>query len=155
MPKRRSRSIDREIGHFRLKRCSLHLHGHTVHHIQAIRSFAEPHRDGHLIDVDGNVLTLDFNTEVVRFRNHDPDRLVQIVRVGNPVRVSPAWSILRTPEIRGSSQCFSICGPEEDWLPCRYDRLTSVAPEALAERLQTHGGFLVPGVAVTDREETQ
>jgi hypothetical protein len=34
--------------------CQLYIGGHTVHYIQANHSYGRPHRDGQLVDVEGN-----------------------------------------------------------------------------------------------------
>ena len=127
-------------------RCELYQAGHTVHHIQALRSHGQPHRQGTLTGVVGNVLTVDFGDEIKRYRNHDTDRLVDLVGIGGGVRVCQGYVILRG----AGNYCFSILDADEPWIPCDHEPLTSFTPEALVERLQTHGGFLVPGAAVED-----
>ena len=129
-------------------RCELYQAGHTVHHIQAIRSHGEPHRPGRLTGVLGNVLRVDFGDEIKRYRNHDTDRLVDLVGIGGGVRVCQGYVILRG----AGNYCFSILGADEPWIPCDQESLTSFTAEALAERLQTHGGFLVPGPDVLDAD---
>lgn len=126
--------------------CELYRAGHTVHHIQANRSAGEPHRHGTLTEVLGNIITVDFGDEIRRYRNHDPDRLVDIVGIGRSVEVCERYVILRG--IGG--YCFSILDADTPWVPCVHEPLTSFTVEALAERLQTHGGFLVPGPVVLD-----
>jgi hypothetical protein len=126
--------------------CELYQAGHTVHHIQANRSAGEPHRQGMLTEVLGNVITVDFGSEIRRYRNHDPDRLVDIVGISGSVGVCERYVILRG----NGGYCFSILDADKPWIPCDHEPLTSFTAEALAERLQTHGGFLVPGVAVED-----
>ncbi len=126
--------------------CELYQAGHTVHHIQANRSAGEPHRHGTLTEVLGNVITVDFGNEMGRYRNHDPDRLVNIVGIGGAVEVCERYVILRG----NGGYCFSIQDADEPWIPCDHEPLTSFTPEALAERLETHGGFLVPGDALVE-----
>jgi len=126
--------------------CELYQAGHTVHHIQANRSAGAPHRQGTLTEILGNVISVDFGDEIRRYRNHDPDRLVDIVGIGGSVGVCERYVILRG----NRGYCFSILDADEPWVPCDHEPLTSFTPGALAERLETHGGFLVPGVAVED-----
>ena len=130
-------------------RCELYRAGHMVHHIQAMRSHGELHWTGTLTDVLGNVITVDFGDVSRHYRNHDPDRLVDLVGIGGTVRVCEPYDILRG----AGSYCFSILGADEQWVPCDHEPLTSFTPEALVERLQTHGGFLVPGTALVDDAE--
>jgi len=129
-------------------RCELYQAGHTVHHIQALRSHGQPHRQGTLTGVVGNVLTVDFGDEIKRYCNHDTGRLVDLVGIGGKVRVCQGYVILRG----AGNYCFSILDADEPWIPCDHEPLTSFTPEALAERLQTHGGFFVPGPDVLDAD---
>jgi hypothetical protein len=129
-------------------RCELYQAGHEVHYIQARRSFAKPHRRGTLTEVLGNVITVDFEDEIKRYRNHDPDRLVDIVGIGRTVRVCERYVILRG----NGGHCFSIQEADEPSVPCDHEPLTNFTLEALVERMQTHGGFLVPGNLVVDAE---
>lgn len=130
----------------RLRRCQLYTAGHVVHWIQAIHSGRHPHRDGHLVNVEENVITVDYGDEKKQYRNHSPDRLVGIVGIGGEVRVCESYEILRG----GGSYCFSISPIDRDWRPCDFTPLRSATPEALAERMQSHGGFSVPGRLAID-----
>ena len=130
--------------------CELYQAGHTVHHIQANRSAGEPHRQGTLTGVQGNVITVDFGDETKRYRNHDPDRLVSLIGIGGSVRVCEGYVILRG----NGGYCFSIDDAENPWVPCDHVPLTSFTPDALAERMETHGGFLVPGPLVLEADDT-
>jgi hypothetical protein len=130
-------------------RCELYVAGHMVHHIQALHSHGEPHRTGILADVLGSVITADFGDEIRHYRNHDSDRLVDLIGMSGTVRVCEGYAILRGAE----SCCFSILDADEPWVPCDHEPLTSFTPEALTERLRTHGGFLVPGALVIDADE--
>jgi hypothetical protein len=121
-----------------------------VHQIQAIRSSSEPHRPGHLIAVEGNKITVDFGEEVKHYRNDDVERLVDIVGIGGEVLVREDFDILRYRTSHFESHCFSIADAEEPWILCDTTPMTSTTPEALAERLTTHGGFLVPGKLLED-----
>jgi hypothetical protein len=127
--------------------CELYTAGHTVHWIQANRSTGEPHRDGTLIAVEGNSITIDFGDEIKIYRNHDVERLVGIVGIGGPVKVCEDFVILRSPSVAGH-YCFSIQDGRKGWTPCDHEPLTAATPEALAERAMTHGGFFVPGTEV-------
>ena len=40
---------------------------------------------------------------------------------------------------------YCIIDADEPWVPCDYSPLTSASPEKVAERIRTHGGFMVPG----------
>ena len=127
-------------------RCELYRAGHTVHHIQALRSVGEANREGRLTEVLGNVISVDFGGVTRQYRNHDTDRLMDLIGVGGTVRVCEGYDILRG----AGDYCFSVLDADEPWVPCDHEPLTSFTPEALAERLETHGGFLVPGAAVVE-----
>ena len=143
------RTRDPESGHLRLRHCQLYIPGHSVHWIQAKKSYGEPHREGRLTAVDGDIVTVDFGDEVKKYRQCDPDRLLDIVGIGGGVGVCERYSILRTPS-RDGHYVFCIADVDEPWVPCDYSPLTSASPEALVERLETHGGFMVPGLQVLE-----
>jgi hypothetical protein len=128
-------------------KCDLYIARHVVHWIQALRSHDVQNRRGRLAAVDGNVITADFNGDIQLYRNHEPGRLLEIIGIGGTVIVCNRYRLLKS----GGGSCFSIADAEDPWRPCDYEPLTSATPEALAERLQTHGGFLVPGHLVLDQ----
>jgi hypothetical protein len=143
------RARDPESGHLRPRHCQLYIPGHSVHWIQAKKSYGEPHREGRLTAVSGDVLTVEFGDEVKQYRNCDPDRLLDIVGIQGRVSVCERYSILRTPS-RDGHYVFCIVDPDEAWVPCDYSPLSSATPAALAERLETHGGFFVSGQQVLE-----
>ena len=129
-------------------RCQLYIAGHSVHWIQAKLSLEEAHRQGRLIAVDGDLLTVDFGDEVKQYRNCTANRLLEIVGVGGDVNICEGYSVLRTPSSDGHylfCYLFCIAGVHETWVPCDYSPLTSASPEGLALRVETHGGFMVSG----------
>ncbi len=138
------RKRDPNTGYLFPNHCELYFAGHSVHWIQAHRSYGQPHRSGKLVEVDGNVISIDFDTEIKRYRNCDPDRLLEIVRIGDSVRVCESYVIMRSLD----SHCFSVARADDTWMPCDYKPLTSASPEALAERDTSPGGFSVPGSEV-------
>jgi hypothetical protein len=142
--RQRKQSRDRKTGLVRPRKCQLYLAGHTVHYIQAIHSAGEVHREGSLVASNGNVITVDFGDELKRYRNHDVEPLVEIVGIGGSVRICESYVILRFPR-GGGNACFSIANVDEPWIPCDHTPLKSISPEALADRLNSHGGFSVPG----------
>jgi hypothetical protein len=74
---------------------------------------------------------------------------VEIVGIGGPVRVcATGYSILRYDHGDRSSSCFSIAHVEEPWSECDEAPLATTTAEALAERMRTHGGFLVPAASI-------
>jgi hypothetical protein len=137
----RKQPRDPESGFLWPRRCELYRDGHTLHYIPATRSVREPHRTGYLIAANGNVISVDFGDEVKQYRNHEVERLVEIARIGGKIRICEGFGILKG----GGDFCFSIKEIDKPWIPCDDSPLTSTSPEALAERLATHGGFLVPG----------
>ena len=96
------------------------------------------------MEVQGNVISIDFGTEIKQYRNCDPERLLEVVGIGHSVSVCEAFVIMRN----WNSYCFSIADAEDPWVPCDYSPLTSASPEDLAERVRTHGGFTVAGSEV-------
>jgi hypothetical protein len=137
----RKQPRDPKTGFLWLRNCELYRAGHTVHSIQATRGIREAHRNGLLVAVDDNVITVDFTDEVKQYRNHEVERLVEIVGIGGNVRVREPFELLQG----GGNFCFSISNIDQPWIPCDGVPLASTSPQALAERLATHGGFLVPG----------
>lgn len=125
--------------------CELYLAGHTVHWIQANRSAGQPHRHGRLVAVEGNLVTVGFEDGVRHYRNHTPERLLEIVGIGGAVEVCEDYVVLRHRTDHRGAHLFSVARAEWPWIPCDDTPLTSAAPEALAERLRTHGGVVVAG----------
>jgi hypothetical protein len=121
------------------RHCERYVPGHTPHVIQVKLSWRESPRLGELLSVDANVIDVDLGNRVEQFRNHEPERLLEIVSIGKPVRVFS--SIL----MGGTDYCWSIARAEVPWAPCENEPLRPRTQEALAERMVTHGGFLVPG----------
>lgn len=90
--------------------CTSYRAGHNVHWIQALHTANRPEVearswDGQLVSVEGETLTVrKSDGTVVRFRNHDPERLVAIVEnTGDDVLVNDQYTILRV-----GSWCFSV-----------------------------------------------
>jgi hypothetical protein len=139
---------DPKTGYLWPRKCALYRSGHTVHPIQANRSIGQAHRHGHLIAVDGDLITVDFGGEVKSYWNHEVERIVEIVGIAGEVRICEDYLLLRG----GGNYCFSILAADESWTPCDYQSISSASPQDLAQRVKTHGGFLVPGDSVeTDR----
>lgn len=139
-PPKTRRKRDSVTGFLGLLRCELYLLGHTVHWIQANKSAGEPHRTGGLVHVEGNTLTVDFGDELKTYRNHDVERMVEIIGVGGTIQACERFCLLKNV----AGYCFSIVDADRPWTPCDFEPITSFSPEALAERLQTRGGFSVP-----------
>jgi hypothetical protein len=124
--------------------CQLYVAGHTVHYIQALRSGKDPHTTGRLLGADGNMISVELDGQIVQFRNHDVNRLVGIIGIEGTVRVCTRYSILKFDNAEGTANCFSIAAASDPWRPCDVTPLTNTTAEGLAERMDTHGGFLVP-----------
>jgi hypothetical protein len=139
------RPRDPESGYLVGRHCELYRAGHTVHYIRANRSSVKHSRSGRLQKVVDNVLTVDFGDEVKHYRNHDPERLVDIIRLGGIVHVCEPYVILRG----AGGYCFSISDATKGWVACDFRPLKESTPKSLAERIETHGGFIVPGQALT------
>lgn len=122
------------------KQCGSYRPGHSVHHIQAIRSAEDrtPSRSGRVLDIDGEVVAVRFDDgEVLRYRHHDTARLRAEVAASHPgVTVKDRWSLLHCLSLhsvaRDTGQPLSSCLGEEP---------VSADPDALVKRLHSHGGF--------------
>jgi hypothetical protein len=144
----RKQPIDPGSGFLWPRRCELHLAGHTPHVIQVKVCLRREPRIGKLESVKGNVVAVDFGDHVGQFRNHETERLLEIVGIGGTVR---AFSSI----LQGwTDHCWSIAEVEAPWIPCNNEPLTATGPVALAERIRTHGGFLVLGAEAPRGLET-
>ena len=76
-------------------RCGTFGNGHGVHPIPATRSATAPHEQGRLVAVEGVLITVVFEDEVKDYRNHDPNRLIDIVGLGGRVDVCEHYRLLR------------------------------------------------------------
>jgi hypothetical protein len=132
------------------RRCSLYFSGHNVHWIQANRSAGKPARAGRLTVIEGNVITVSFPDESRRYRNHDPDRLLETAGIGAEVHLCEEYCALRFDLDHWRSWVFSIRDAEKSWVPCDDAPLRSTSWGELARRLETHGGFTVAGRLLTD-----
>lgn len=135
------RQRDSRSGRLLPRHCQIYFPGHTIHPIPASRSAGQPHRSGKLVAVEGIVVTVDLGDEVKQYRNCDPDRLVEFVKIGGYVAVCERYRILRSR----FRYLFSIADADDPWVPCDFTPLRTATPEALAERMQSHGGFLIDG----------
>jgi hypothetical protein len=134
------------------EQCTLYVPGHMVHVIQVFHSRSEPRtpRSGSIVSVGSGVVIVDLGGEQRRYRNHETQRIRDVVRDHRPeVNVDEGWSILRLPH-PGGTYCFSIASADEPLLPCRTDEQTRFDVEGIRERLISHGGFLIPGKVVLD-----
>jgi len=95
---------------------------------------------GTLAGVAGDLIAVDLGEEVTLFRNHEAKHLFETVGIGGTVEVCDRYSLLISGE-----DYFSILRASEPLSPCKYDALISTTPEALARRLESHGGYTVTG----------
>jgi hypothetical protein len=80
--------------------CRSHAPGHAVHWIQGIHSLDTPRspRLGHITAIDRGVITVDFDGQTGRYRNHLVRKLRAYVKTyGTAVIVDDGWSVLRIP----------------------------------------------------------
>ncbi len=104
-----------------LKRCTLYWAGHDVHWIQALHTANKAEqvarrRFGEILQINGEVIDIDFGDWTEMFRNHDPHRLqVLVKRFGPQAIVNEDYSIMRV----GTTWCISIASDTGDPLaPC-------------------------------------
>lgn len=104
----------------RKKRCQIMGRGHNPNPIAVRRSADAQRHPGRLAEVECTLVTVVFGPgKVLRARNHDPERLVSIVKLGGVVDVPVNFpSILRT---YGGYQ-FSLLPGDEELVPCAYRR---------------------------------
>jgi hypothetical protein len=115
--------------------CTLYIPGHLVHWIQAIHSASEPRRPqrGRVAGVDEGLVTVSFGDEQRRYRNHDTDRLREILAAYSAdVIVDEGWSILKLPHGDGRAYCLSIAKESTLWRPCSYYHLVSLVSSRLS-----------------------
>jgi hypothetical protein len=132
-----------------LSTCQRFSPGHSPHWIPASRSEAMPHEMGRLVSVEGEVLTVDFGRSVTPYRNHETERLCEIVAIGDEVHVCDRFAILRS----GGGDCFSIADIDQPWVSCDHEPFFPTSFVELARRLQTHGGYEVEGSEIRKWQE--
>ena len=137
------------------EKCDLYLPGHLVHWIQARRASEVTPRIGTLVGVADGIITVEYLDKIGRYRNHRAHELAKIAEPGTKVRVFERFSLLSVDLDNRTTKMFCIADADKLWVPCSYQPLTSVTPEALAERLNTRGGFSVPGRLLKDWQEGQ
>ena len=103
----------------RKKQCQAMGRGHNPNPIAVRKSADARRRPGTLTGVEGTLLTVFFGPgEVLHVRNHDPERLLRIVKLGGVVDVPVNFpSLLRT---FGGYQ-FSILPGDCELEPCTDD----------------------------------
>ena len=83
----RERPRDPTSGFLKPCPCELYVAGHTPHVIQVRVCLGGEARAGKLRSVDGNVIAVEVGDHVEQFRNHEPERLLEIVGTGGTVQV--------------------------------------------------------------------
>jgi hypothetical protein len=127
--------------------CTSYAPGHKVHWVQATRTASNyavsaASWRGRLTSIDGELLTVEADGHgIVKFRNHDPERLAAVAPLPSDVLVNDQFAILRV-----GTFCFSVGRDGGHALgTCPTAELPADATDAqLADRVNTHGGFSVP-----------
>ena len=103
----------------RKKQCQVMGRGHNPNLIAVRKSADARRRPGRLAEVEGTLLTVFFGPgEVLHARNHDPQRLLRIVKVGGVVDVPVDYpSLLRTYD----GYQFSLLPGDGELEPCTDD----------------------------------
>ncbi|MDP9183898.1 MAG: hypothetical protein M3P04_14125, partial [Actinomycetota bacterium] len=128
--------------------CTSYHSGHGVHWIQALHTankieVSAKSWHGWIVSIEGELITVKRDGgDVVRFRNHDPIRLLAVLDVGSDeVLVNDQYAILRV-----GTYCFSV--RRDKGVPlerCLTDQPPADLSDAdLAARVESHGGFSVP-----------
>ena len=133
--------------------CDLYLPGHDLHFIQIKKciehgSFVA----GTLRSVQGLDLIVEVPNGVRTYRTHRTSWLKRVIRVGGPVYVDERYRILRNAPRGTNGTAWCIALPEDEWRPCSFKGLREGSPEALADRLEQRGGFVVAGQAIIGLE---
>jgi hypothetical protein len=102
------------------------------------------------VGIDDGVITVAFVDKVGRYRNHRADQILQVAQVGEQVRVFEGYGLLGVAIDHFVSQSFCIADADKPWRLCSIAPLISATPESLAERLESRGGFTVPGELLKD-----
>lgn len=126
------------------QKCDLYLLGHQVHWIPALRSSEVIPSIGTLVEVADGEITVEYLEGLARYRNHRAERLLKVAKLGTRIKVCERYRILGVDLKEGRVKLFCIALDDDEWRSCSFEPLTSATPEALAERLNTRGGFSVP-----------
>jgi hypothetical protein len=129
--------------------CTSYQPGHNVHWIQALHSankaeVAAQTWSGQIVTVEGELLTVrKADKTLIRFRNHDPARLVVILEhMGVDITVNDQFKIARAGITPAGSFGFSVQPDSGEPLgPCPTGEHFDAAEELLAAGIRTHRGF--------------
>jgi hypothetical protein len=127
--------------------CDLYLPGHCVHWIQARKASETTPRTGRLVEINDGVISVEYLDKIGRYRNHHPEDLLEVAQPGAKVRAFEGFGLPGVDINHFTTRMFCIADADRPWTPCSTEPMTSVTPEALAQRLQERGGFIVPGGA--------
>ncbi len=100
------------------------------------------------MEVSEGWITVSYLDRTARYRHHDLIAVAEIAEPSAKVRVCERYRLLNVQLSNQVSKGFCIALESDEWTPCSYEPLVDVTPEALAERLETRGGFSVPGESV-------
>jgi len=108
--------------------CRSHARGHAVHWIQGIHSLDTPRspRPGHITSIEHGVITVDFDGQIGRYRNHLLRKLRAYVKTyGTAVIVDEGWSVLRIPPGPGGHCFYAVREDLHKYVSCKRiaDRL--------------------------------
>jgi hypothetical protein len=129
-------------------KCDLYIAGHCSHPIQCRKAAGTKWTTAILVGIEDGVITVEHMGTLSRFRSHDAQLLEDIAPVGTPLRFYESFRLLGVDLGRASWKPIYIADADDQWVPCDNTPITSTTPEALAERLQTHGGLLMPGTSI-------
>src|SRR5271156_4539556 len=123
--------------------CDFYRPGHLVHWIQARKASEPPASWGKLGEVDEGWITVNYLDRTSRYRNHDAAAVLAIAEPGDKVRVSEPYRMFGVELANHVHKGFCVALESDEWIPCSYDPLVDVTPDALADKLNTRGGFSV------------
>ena len=128
--------------------CDLYRPGHLAHWIQARKAYDGPASWGKVAEVNGGWITVSCLDRTARYRTHDLANVAEIAERGAKVRVSERYRLLNVQLSNHVSRGFCVALESDEWTTCSYELLADVTPESLADRLESRGGFSVPGESV-------
>lgn len=136
------------ISSSRRTKCDLFRPGHCLHWLAAKHASRTTPRTGRLVALSEGSLTVEYLDRTTRYRGHDIGGLRAVAEIGAKVRVFEDHRLLGYDIDHWHCRMFGIALDEDQWTPCSYEPLTDITPEALADRLETRGGFSVSGESV-------
>jgi len=130
--------------------CESYFPGHVPHWIQGKKAASQTPSGGILVGLEDDYLVVEYLDRTARYRNHAARTVFRLAKPRSKVWVVERFRILGYEKFNGLHSAASIALEGDEWHPCIPPDPAGPpdTPEGLAERLETHGGFVVPGAAL-------